>query len=136
MKRKWEVLLGAIGGILSLVFFGGLAVTLRNMTASDFKNSYQSLSLETAGLSLEKTFQMLKDMTGLFAVVLFISLILLVIALFLSAKERYLPAATGLYFLTGAVLLIGTQFIAFPFAFFYFLAGALSFYRIRLRKES
>ncbi len=37
MKRKWELLLGMIGGSLSLIFFGGLAVTLSNMSASEFK---------------------------------------------------------------------------------------------------
>ncbi len=41
MKRKWELLLGMVGGSLSLIFFGGLAVTLSNMSASEFKKSYQ-----------------------------------------------------------------------------------------------
>nr|WP_274595203.1 hypothetical protein [Enterococcus faecium] len=31
MKRKWELLLGMVGGSLSLIFFGGLAVTLSNI---------------------------------------------------------------------------------------------------------
>ena len=31
MKRKWEAIVGIIGGILALVFFGGLAVTLKKM---------------------------------------------------------------------------------------------------------
>ena len=115
MKRKWELLLGMVGGSLSLIFFGGLAVTLST-------------------LSLENTFGLLQDMTGLFAVVLFISLAFLAVALFLTAKGKYLTTATGLYFITGFILLIGTQFIAFPFAFFYFAAGAFSLYRVRMRK--
>ena len=89
MKRKWELLLGMVGGSLSLIFFGGLAVTLSNMSASEFKKSYQSLAVDHS---------------------------------------------TCLYFITGFILLIGTQFIAFPFAFFYFAAGAFSLYRVRMRK--
>ena len=134
MKRKWELLLGMIGGSLSLIFFGGLAVTLSNMSASEFKKSYQSLAVDHPTLSLENTFGLLQDMTGLFAVVLFISLAFLAVALFLTAKGKYLTTATGLYFITGFILLIGTQFIAFPFAFFYFAAGAFSLYRVRMRK--
>lgn len=87
-------------------------------------------------MSLENTFELLKDMTGLFAVVLFISLAFLAVALFLTAKGKYLTTATGLYFITGVILLVGTQFIAFPFAFFYFAAGAFSLYRVRIRKEA
>ena len=85
MKRKWELLLGMIGGSLSLIFFGGLAVTLSNMSASEFKKSYQSLAVDHPTLSLENTFELLQDMTGLFAVVLFISLSFLEVALFLTA---------------------------------------------------
>lgn len=136
MKRKWELLLGMIGGSLSLIFFGGLAVTLSNMSASEFKKSYQSLAVDHPSLSLENTFELLQDMTGLFAVVLFISLAFLAVALFLTAKGKYLTTATGLYFITGVILFVGTQFIAFPFAFFYFAAGAFSLYRVRIRKEA
>ena len=45
----------------------------------------------------------LQDMTGLFAVVLFISLSFLAVALFLTAKGKYLTTATGLYFITGVI---------------------------------
>ncbi len=94
MKRKWELLLGMVGGSLSLIFFGGLAVTLSNMSASEFKKSYQSLAVDHSTLSLENTFGLLQDMTGLFAVVLFISLAFLAVALFLTAKGKYLTTAT------------------------------------------
>ncbi|MBK4752498.1 hypothetical protein CU022_1221 [Enterococcus faecium] len=101
-----------VGGSLSLIFFGGLAVTLSNMSASEFKKSYQSLAVDHPTLSLENTFGLLQDMTSLFAVVLFISLAFLAVALFLTAKGKYLTTATGLYFITGFILLIGTQFIS------------------------
>ncbi|MBK4858837.1 hypothetical protein CU000_1265 [Enterococcus faecium] len=105
-------MLGMVGGSLSLIFFGGLAVTLSNMSASEFKKSYQSLAVDHPTLSLENTFGLLQDMTSLFAVVLFISLAFLAVALFLTAKGKYLTTATGLYFITGFILLIGTQFIS------------------------
>lgn len=104
-----------VGGSLSLIFFGGLAVTLSNMSASEFK-SYQSLAVDHSTLSLENTFGLLQDMTGLFAVVLFISLAFSS-SIVLTAKGKYLTTATGLYFITGFILLIGTQFIAFPLHF-------------------
>ena len=106
MKRKWELLLGMIGGSLSLIFFGGLAVTLSNMSASEFKKSYQSLAVDHPSLSLENTFELLKDMTGLFAVVLFISLAFLAVALFLTAKGKYLTTATGLLYCWSALSLL------------------------------
>ncbi|MBE8849048.1 MULTISPECIES: DUF4064 domain-containing protein [Enterococcus] len=133
MKRKWEAIVGIIGGILALVFFGGLAVTLKKMSIKDFETSYQALKLEKTG-TLDNTFHLLQDMTGLFAITLFISLIFLVVAVFFSIKEKYLIIAASLYLVAGLILLLGTQFIAFPFTFFYFMAAVLTVYRIKIKK--
>lgn len=133
MKRKWEAIVGIIGGILALVFFGGLAVTLKKMSVKDFETSYQALKLEKTG-TLDNTFHLLQDMTGLFAITLFISLIFLVVAVFFSIKEKYLIIAASLYLVAGLILLLGTQFIAFPFTFFYFMAAVLTVYRIKIKK--
>ncbi|MFB8506423.1 hypothetical protein ACFC4I_11865 [Enterococcus durans] len=133
MKRKWEAIVGIIGGILALVFFGGLAVTLKKMSVKDFETSYQALKLEKTG-TLDNTFHLLQDMTGLFAITLFISLIFLVAAVFFSIKEKYLIIAASLYLVAGLILLLGTQFIAFPFTFFYFMAAVLTVYRIKIKK--
>ncbi|MFS0985083.1 hypothetical protein [Enterococcus durans] len=133
MKRKWESIVGIIGGILALVFFGGLAVTLKKMSIKDFETSYQALKLEKTG-TLDNTFHLLQDMTGLFAITLFISLIFLVVAVFFSIKEKYLIIAASLYLVAGLILLLGTQFIAFPFTFFYFMAAVLTVYRIKIKK--
>ncbi|STP29251.1 DUF4064 domain-containing protein [Enterococcus durans] len=133
MKRKWEAIVGIIGGILALVFFGGLAVTLKKMSIKDFETSYQALKLEKTG-TLDNTFHLLQDMTGLFAITLFISLIFLVVAVFFSIKEKYLIIAASLYLVAGLILLLGTKFIAFPFTFFYFMAAVLTVYRIKIKK--
>ncbi|MFS0926788.1 hypothetical protein [Enterococcus durans] len=133
MKKKWEAIVGIIGGILALVFFGGLAVTLKKMSIKDFETSYQALKLEKTG-TLDNTFHLLQDMTGLFAITLFISLIFLVVAVFFSIKEKYLIIAASLYLVAGLILLLGTQFIAFPFTFFYFMAAVLTVYRIKIKK--
>ncbi|MEY8445591.1 hypothetical protein AALA44_05275 [Enterococcus ratti] len=133
MKRKWEVVTGIMGGSLALVFFGGLAVTLKNMSMIDFKKSYYALKLESTG-TLEHTFYLLQDMTKLFAILLFFSLIVLVTAIFLSIKEKYLVIAASLYFIAGVILLLGTQLIAFPMVFFYFISALLTINRIKDKK--
>lgn len=133
MRRKWEATVGIIGGILALVFFGGLAVTLKKMSIKDFETSYQALKLEKIG-TLDNTFHLLQDMTGVFAITLFISLIFLVVAVFFSVKEKYLIIAASLYLVAGLILLLGTQFIAFPFTFFYFMAAVLTVHRIKIKK--
>lgn len=45
MKRKWELLLGMIGGSLFLIFFGGLVVILSNMFVLEFKKVISCLLL-------------------------------------------------------------------------------------------
>lgn len=103
------------------------------MSVKDFETSYQALKLEKTG-TLDNTFHLLQDMTGLFAITLFISLIFLVVAVFFSIKEKYLIIAASLYLVAGLILLLGTQFIAFPFTFFYFMAAVLTVYRIKIKK--
>ncbi|MFR1943720.1 MAG: hypothetical protein ACLSYA_12890 [Enterococcus durans] len=49
-------------------------------------------------------------------------------------KEKYLIIAASLYLVAGLILLLGTQFIAFPFTFFYFMAAVLTVYRIKIKK--
>ncbi|WP_185777040.1 hypothetical protein [Enterococcus durans] len=42
--------------------------------------------------------------------------------------------AASLYLVAGLILLLGTQFIAFPFTFVYFMAAVLTVYRIKIKK--
>ncbi len=135
MKRKWELLLGMVGGSLSLIFFGGLAVTLSNMSASEFKKKLSVACCRSFNFVFRKYIWIITGHDwSVCRCVVYFTCFFLAVALFLTAKGKYLTTATGLYFITGFILLIGTQFIAFPFAFFYFAAGAFSLYRVRMRK--
>ncbi|OBS63304.1 hypothetical protein AX758_07535 [Enterococcus mundtii] len=134
MTKKWEISFGLIGGSAALLFFGGIAVTFNQMSLSNFRETYQALSLEYIG-SVEETFELLRKTTGLFSVTLFLSLIGLCLALYLSLKGKASPAAALIYLVSGVLLLFGTQFIAYPFVFFYLLAAGSSMYRQKIEQR-
>ena len=134
MTKKWEISFGLIGGSAALLFFGGIAVTFNQMSLSNFRETYQALSLEYIG-SVEETFELLRKTTGLFSVTLFLSLIGLCLALYLSLKGKASPAAALIYLVSGVLLLFGTQFIAYLFVFFYLLAAGSSMYRQKIEQR-
>lgn len=134
MTKKWEISFGLIGGSAALLFFGGIAVTFNQMSLSNFRETYQALSLEYIG-SVEETFELLRKTTGLFSVTLFLSLIGLCLALYLSLKGKASPMAALIYLVSGVLLLFGTHFIAYPFVFFYLLAAGSSMYRQKIEQR-
>lgn len=137
MKRKWDMAVGAVGGIVSLIFLGGIAVTVRQLTPDEFKKIYadSSLSAQLDGVSLEHAQEMLNRLAGYFALALFGALAFLTAALLLSSKDRYLRVTASLYAIAGLILLLGTQFVAYPFAFLFFAACGLVIYRYSLRRK-
>lgn len=134
MTKKWEISFGLIGGSAALLFFGGIAVTFNQMSLSNFRETYQALSLEYIG-SVEETFELLRKTTGLFSVSLFLSLSGLCLALYLSLRGKASPMAALIYLVSGVLLLFGTQFIAYPFVFFYLLAAGSSMYRQKIEQR-
>lgn len=130
MKRRWDMIVASVGGILTLLFIGGIAVTMRVMDVSDFESIYNSLFSEN-GKDINETFKMLQSLTALFSVALFLSLFFLMLALVFSWRGRYRYVPSILYGIAGLILLIGTQFIAYPLAFFFFLASGISIYQLK-----
>lgn len=130
MKRRWDMIVASVGGILTLLFIGGIGVTMRVMDVSDFESIYNSLFSEK-GKDINETFKMLQSLTALFSVALFLSLFFLMLALVFSWRGRYRYVPSILYGIAGLILLFGTQFIAYPLAFFFFLASGISIYQLK-----
>ncbi|MGM0125993.1 hypothetical protein IGI37_003394 [Enterococcus sp. AZ194] len=135
MKRKWEIIAGSVGGITSLIFFGGVSVTMKQMSLEEFTAVYRDF-IKDSRISTTTAYELLTNMTNYFALALFLSIILLMIGICFSIKDKYLVIAVVLYGMAGIVLLFGTQLLAFPFSFFYFVACVLAVYRLIKRRET
>lgn len=130
MIRKAETIIGIIGGVLSLIFFGAFSVTIMSTDFETFEETlYPSLPNYETFTSSEQAYDLMTEFSTWMGIFLFLMVIVLVFAtLFIYRNGR--PKIAGiLYIVTGVLLLIGTQGIGFPFAFLFFVSAGLSFFR-------
>ncbi|PAE35554.1 DUF4064 domain-containing protein [Bacillus sp. 7884-1] len=136
MKRKWEVMIGIAGVILCVIFLGGFSLTMTSMEESIYETTVFPILQE--GVSEEyvsESFEAVKALAIWFGVTLIIVFILVALATLSIWRNKYLKRGAVLYIFAGLATLIGTQFIAFPLAFLFFIASALCLFRKIKEKE-
>lgn len=135
MKRKWEVIIGLIGAILCVILLGGFSLTMTTMEESTFARSvFPTLQEGVSIHDLSESFEAMKALAVWFGITLLIVLISVVIATFSILKNKFPKRAAFFFLVAGLATLIGTQMIAFPIAFFFFVTSGLCFFR-KVREE-
>ncbi|MEH7493542.1 DUF4064 domain-containing protein [Neobacillus niacini] len=136
MKRKWEVIIGIAGVILGVIFLGGFSLTITSMEESTYATTVFPILQE--GVSEEyisESFEAMKALAIWFGVTLLIVVILVALAALSIWRNRYPKRGGVLFTFAGLATLIGTQFIAFPIAFLFFIAAGLCLFRKLKEKE-
>ncbi|WHZ05114.1 DUF4064 domain-containing protein [Neobacillus sp. YX16] len=136
MKRKWEVMIGIAGVILCVIFLGGFSLTMTSMEESIYETTV--FPILQAGVSEEyvsESFDAVKALAIWFGVTLLIVFILVALATLSIWRNKSPKRGAVLYIFAGLATLIGTQFIAFPLAFLFFIAAALCLFRKIKEKE-
>jgi hypothetical protein len=130
LKRKWEVMIGVVGVLLCVIFLGGFSLTITSMDEVTYKETVFPILQEGISISyVNDSLEAIKALAIWFGIALLLVLIFVVFATALIWKERFPKWAAILYLFAGLTTLIGTQFIAFPIAFLFFLAAALCLFR-------
>jgi phosphoglycerol transferase MdoB-like AlkP superfamily enzyme len=136
MKRKWEVMIGIAGVILCVIFLGGFSLTMTSMEESIYETTV--FPILQAGVSEEyvsESFEAVKALAIWFGVTLLLVFILVALATLSIWRNKSPKRGAVLYIFAGLATLLGTQFIAFPLAFLFFIAAALCLYRKLKEKE-
>lgn len=120
-KAKWS---GWIGMVLALVFMGGFSLAINQMTVQQFEEIFQrAFPTILNQMTAEAALAQFQTLGAWFGFTLLTLLILVSVATMLVRYRNYRKQSCAIYFLTGAVTLIGSQMIAFPIAFCFFLAA-------------
>lgn len=128
MKRKAEKILALLAATLTLFFLGGFAVISNHLTLAQYQTTIKPIFHESLQqLTDQEAVTLFQTLGAWFAVTLMLVLILTAIAWPLLKAHRKI--AGGLLLAAGVVTLLGSQLVAFPVAFFFFLAGGLAFIR-------
>jgi hypothetical protein len=136
MKRKSEVIIGLIGVILSVIMLGGFSLTVTTMEEGTYATSvFPTLQEGVSMNNLSESFEAMKTLAVWFGITLLMVLISVVLAISLIWKNKFPKRAAFFYLFAGVATLIGTQMIAFPIAFFFFVASGLCMFRKKIDKE-
>lgn len=128
MIRKTETIIGLVGGVLSLLVFGGFSATILNTELQTFEETLYPLlpDVETFS-SVEESYELISQFSTWLGIFLFLMVISLVVATVLIMRNGR-PKTAGIFYCMSAVfLLIGTQGIGFVFAFLFLVSAYLSF---------
>ncbi|MGD6843488.1 hypothetical protein ACQCVH_13330 [Bacillus infantis] len=135
MKRKWETMIAMAGALLCLIFLGGFSMTILTMDEVTFEEAvYPVLQTDAAKPRVSESYEAVKTLAVWFGVTMIAVLVFTAIATLFIRKNKNPKAAAVFYTLAGLTALAGTQMIAFPLAFIFFLAAALCLFRKIQRK--
>lgn len=124
-KAKWS---GWIGMFLALVLMGGFSLAINQMTVQQFEEIFQrAFPTLLNQMTAEAALAQFQTLGAWFGFTLLALLILVSVATMLVRYRNYRKQSCAIYFLTGVVTLIGSQMIAFPIAFCFFLAAGFVF---------
>ena len=136
MKRKWEVIIGLAGVILCVILLGGFSLTITSMEEKTFAETVFPILQEGVSENyISESFLAVKALAVWFGVTLLIVLSLILPATVCIWRNRYPKWAASLYLAAGLTTLIGTQLIAFPLAFLFFIAASLCLFRKITKRE-
>lgn len=130
MTRKRELIITLSGGFLCLFFLGGFALTILPMDEATYADKvFPFLQGSLPAEELGQNFEAVKTLSTWFAITLLVVLSLIALASFFLKGNRNPGRAGIILMVAGGATLIGTQLVAFPLAFLFFLAAALCFFR-------
>lgn len=133
MSRKLEIIIGYVGAGLVLIFLGSFTVITNIMTEAEYhKMFYPIFEKFLSGVSNKNGIEMFQTLGVWFGVTLILVLILVAIANLLLRHHKRIGLAGIIYLFAGLITLFGSQLLAYPLAFFFFLDSGLCF----LRKET
>lgn len=130
MSRKLEIIIGYVGAALCLVFLGGFTVITNVMTETDYQKIFQPIfNKGLVGLSDQAGMTLFQTLGSWFGITLIAVLIIVAIANLLLRHHHRIKIAGLLYLFAGLITLFGSQLLAYPLAFIFFVVSGLCFLR-------
>lgn len=126
VSRRVELWLTGIGAALATGFLGGFAAVIGRVDEETFEEAVRPVLLGGADeLTAAEAFEAAQTLTAWFGFTLLAVLALAAVAV-LAMRRRPWQRSTAWWLLAaGLVCLLGSQLIAYPIAFFFFLGGGL-----------
>lgn len=134
--RRLEKVLGIGGALLVLLMLGGFSLTVNAMDSSSFQEVIAPvLGNAMPDATTEQGLLFIKTLGAWFGFTAFTVVGLTALATFFVSKGKYVRRAALFYGLAGLVTLLGSQLIAYPLAFLFFVVTVLCLFRNQTQEE-
>lgn len=132
MTRRLEKNIALIGAVLVLIFLGGFSITIMNIDQANYQSVIVPIFEESMpNVSTAEGLEGMQTLAAWFGATAFLTLILVAVANLFVTNNKYPKRAAVFYGLTGLLVLFGSQLIAYPLAFIFFVVMGFCL----LRKE-
>lgn len=132
LRRRLEIVIGIIGAVLVTIFLGGFTIVSNQLDNKNYKETFYPIFADTfKGMNESEGIEVLKTLGAWFGVTVFLVLVCVALGSLFINNNRYPKRAGILYLAAGVITLFGSQLVAYPLAFIFFVVSAMCF----LRKE-
>jgi predicted PurR-regulated permease PerM len=126
MRRTVEVSICAAGMVLSLLFLGGFALVVNRTDRADLESTLVPLLFrEDTSMTTDQLYEVTATLGAWFAVTLVLTLLLGAVGIFFARRRPTRKRNGWWIFAAGLVCLLGSQLIAFPIAFVFFVSAGV-----------
>lgn len=130
MSRRPEKIIAIIGTILVLLFLGGFSLTIFGMDEATFNEVVVPIFKETIpGMDAQDGFESMRTLAAWFGVTAFLTLVLVSLGNLFVSHNKYPRRAAIFYGASGVIVLLGSQLVAYHFAFLFFVTMGMCLLR-------
>ena len=125
MKRKLEMITGIVGAVIVTLSLGGFTLITKELDKATYIKVFKPIFGKDLNGTDAQGMELMKTLGAWFGFTVMIVLVLVVLATVFIRNNRSPKLAALFYALAGLATLIGSQNIAYPVAFIFFVVTAL-----------
>lgn len=130
MSRRPEKIIAIIGAVLVVILLGGFSLTIMNMDEIAYQDVIVPIFVDTIpDVGTVDGYESIRTLAAWFGVTAFLTAGLTALGNLFVSHNKHPKRAALFYGATGLIVLLGSQLIAYPLAFIFFVVMGMCLIR-------